>query len=80
MGNDYIRVSKDIGIWGPNAFSFHVAFVFDAVCWNLLVGHFAPGELNLDRLFEVCKMQPEWSYVVGLLALLHYRSMTTNGI
>ena len=75
MGNDYIRVSKATN----NAVPIYVAFVLDVVCWNLLMEHFAPGELNLDRLFEVCNMQREWSYVVGMFALLHCRSRN-NGM
>ena len=75
MGNNYIRVLKAT----HNAVPIYVAFVFDVVCWNLLMEHFTPGELNLDRLFEVCNMQREWSYVVGMLALPHCGSRT-NGM
>lgn len=32
------------------------AFLFHEACWNLLMEHFGPGELRLDRLFEVCSV------------------------
>lgn len=38
--------------------------------------HFAPGELNLDRLFKVCKMHPGG---VMLLVCLH-SSIADHGL
>ncbi|KAJ5529849.1 hypothetical protein N7527_003242 [Penicillium freii] len=34
------------------------AFLFNESCWPALVKHFANGEVDLNRLFEVCKNIP----------------------
>jgi hypothetical protein len=34
------------------------AFVIHESCWSLLQTHFAVEEINLDRLFEVCRNIP----------------------
>jgi hypothetical protein len=34
------------------------AFLIHSCCWSLLVRHFANDEVNLDRLFEVCRRRP----------------------
>lgn len=42
------------------------AFLIHSCCWSLLIRHFANGEVDLDRLFEVCRSRPA--------------SRTTNGL
>ncbi|OJJ38662.1 hypothetical protein ASPWEDRAFT_36353 [Aspergillus wentii DTO 134E9] len=76
MGDDYIEISRSTNILGKSPFVFHEAFLFHTVSWDLWTEHFAPGELNLDRLFEVCKMEPRWRRNAGLLSPLYSRSRT----
>jgi hypothetical protein len=41
------------------------AFLFHDSCWSALVKHFANGEVDLNRLFEVCKNIPGSARPVG---------------
>ncbi|CAG8908693.1 unnamed protein product [Penicillium egyptiacum] len=45
----------------------HEAFLFHEACWSLLIKHFEDEEVNLDRLFEVCRNIPGSGRDVGAL-------------
>lgn len=36
------------------------AFAFNLECWETLMGHFEPGKLNLNWLFEACIVAPRF--------------------
>lgn len=59
------RDAKTFGLWYVMAKSKPAkAFLIHDCCWFLLTKHFGHDEIDLDRLFEVCKNIPASSKAI----------------
>jgi hypothetical protein len=51
--------AEKVGPWWGMANSKPAkAFLVHLCCWSLLIKHFANEQVDLDRLFEVCRNRP----------------------